>query len=493
MKKIILSKSLFLEGIRCPRLIWFRFNRPHLAEPLDETTEHLFSVGHRLEGYARELFGGGILIGGGRTGPFSSFLAETEAAMNSGNKYLHEAAFENNKMRCRTDILHKWDHERWNLAELKMCSKLKDQHIDDVAFQRICVENSGHKIDRTFLMHVNPSYVRGDKIDPEKLLVAEDISSEVLARMPKVKETVETMIALVQQPEQPETLVGTKCSSPGRCSFFQHCHGCIAQGSIHELPYGARVIPVLLSQGIHRLVDIPSGFPLSTRQAALVASARQGSPIVNTGAIKSFVNTIAYPRHFIDFETVAPCIPVFTGSSPFEKVPFQFSLHVQKNPDSGLEHYEFLPENRDDPRLSLLQFLMEKLDEKGSLIAWYQPFEISVFKNLAQHYPDYAGKINLAINRFSDLIVPFKGAAYTDYRFGGSASIKKVLPILCPSLTYDNLAIQHGDDASLLYERYIEGSLSEADWIQAREKLRKYCERDTWGMVKILEFLEGLC
>ena len=62
MSKISISKSKFLEGLRCPRLLWLRYNKPELAEPLGATTLHLFEVGHRIGKIAHELYPGGKKI-----------------------------------------------------------------------------------------------------------------------------------------------------------------------------------------------------------------------------------------------------------------------------------------------------------------------------------------------------------------------------------------------------------------------------------------------
>jgi hypothetical protein len=259
------------------------------------------------------------------------------------------------------------------------------------------------------------------------------------------------------------------------------------------LPYGKSLIPSLIESGITLLKDIPNGISLSTRQSALVKSATAGKPVINAHAINSFLSTIKHPAFYLDFETTSPCIPLLNNSRPYEKIPFQFSLHVQNKPKAGLQHYHYLPEQACDPRISLLEELLPLLGSHGSIITWNSSFEISVLKGLAKRFPQYSGSLNSIIDRIFDLIVPFRSGAYSDVRFAGSASLKKVLPVLVSSLTYTGMAISKGDDASLSYELFLEGKTLPEEWESIRNDLLVYCKLDTLAMVEIHEVLKKAC
>jgi hypothetical protein len=63
------------------------------------------------------------------------------------------------------------------------------------------------------------------------------------------------------------------------------------------------------------------------------------------------------------------------------------------------------------------------------------------------------------------------------------------LPALVPELRYDELEIGNGTDASTAF--YSLRLLDNKKEIQTlREGLLKYCELDTWAMVRILEKLK---
>src|SRR5947208_3572128 len=78
--------------------------------------------------------------------------------------------------------------------------------------------------------------------------------------------------------------------------------------------------------------------------------------------------------------------------------------------------------------------------------------------------------------------------------FGGGFSIKKTLPALVPGLSYADLKVQDGEVATVELQRLMfQGAEMPAEERAAlREALLRYCERDTWAMVKLLEKLRSL-
>jgi hypothetical protein len=490
MKDISLSKTRFMEGCRCPRLLWLRFNKADLAAPIDAQTRHSFEVGHRVEKLARELFPGGLLIG--KEGKYSlpELVEETINIMNSEIPHLFEAAFFFENLHCRTDVVSKDSVlDTWILRELKMATKVKPEHIDDAGFQCYCMEKSGYKVDRVYLVHVNNGYVRRGAVEPNKMFTEEEITQEVYSGKPNFPRKVTNSLKIIDKPDPPNVIPGTQCSQPGRCVYFDYCHQNIRPGSIYCLPYGSKIIPVLQNRGITRLLDIPDDLKLTERQRLLVKSAKLGKPVIDCKRLNGWIDLLRYPLFFVDFETLAPCIPPYDGSSPGQKIPFQFSLHIQMVKGGPCMHYEFLLQDTTDPRRCLTEELIDKLGRSGAVVAWNMGFEKGVLLNLARLFPEFADKIQALLGRFVDLMIPFKSGAFTDARCEGSASIKKVLPILVPELSYDAMPIKNGEEASLNCELFVEGTKSQGEWAQLRKHMLAYCGLDTLAMVEILKVL----
>ncbi len=128
----------------------------------------------------------------------------------------------------------------------------------------------------------------------------------------------------------------------------------------------------------------------------------------------------------------------------------------------------------------------------GDVVAYNQPFEISRLKESAEAFPEYQGFVNSLIPRFVDLLTPFRAFDYYHPKQCGSASIKKVLPVLVPELSYTELEIGDGMFASNEYVRVTFGDVSDEERSRVRNALLKYCHLDTLAMIRIIQALGNL-
>ena len=167
---------------------------------------------------------------------------------------------------------------------------------------------------------------------------------------------------------------------------------------------------------------------------------------------------------------------------PYEQFPFQYSCHII---DRGgrVIHKEYLHESKSDPRKLLAEALVNSIGKKGTVIAYNAPFEKGVISRLAGGVPKHAQILESIANRLWDQLIIFRNH-YTDYRFGGSNSLKNVLPVMVPSMSYENLGVSDGGEAQVTWNEMIQ--LPEGDdKNQLVKDLKKYCGQDTWAMVEI--------
>ena len=120
-------------------------------------------------------------------------------------------------------------------------------------------------------------------------------------------------------------------------------------------------------------------------------------------------------------------------------------------------------------------------------------FECGRIRELAALYSDLSDHLLNIADHIIDLIDPFRAGDYYVPAMGGSFSIKSVLPALFPEdpeLDYHNLdkRCQNGGDAMTIFPRIKDMPHAEAE--ASREALLRYCELDTWAMVKVWERLE---
>ena len=118
-------------------------------------------------------------------------------------------------------------------------------------------------------------------------------------------------------------------------------------------------------------------------------------------------------------------------------------------------------------------------------------FEKGVIKKLSNLYPDLKDHLMNIHDNIKDLMIPFQKGHYYKKEMHGSYSIKYVLPALFPddpSLNYKNLDLIHnGGEAMASFQDLINKPIEEQNYI--RERLLRYCELDTYAMVKIYEKL----
>ena len=216
---------------------------------------------------------------------------------------------------------------------------------------------------------------------------------------------------------------------------------------------------------------------------------KTGETHLEKAKIKKFLETIEEPASYLDFETCSFAVPEFQGTRSYQRMPFQFSLHVLEKDKQ--KHFEYLHDGKDDPRPQFLAALKEYLPATGSVLVYFEGFEGSVLKELVKDFPEYTAWVDALLGRIVDLHEPFKKFQYYNPKQKGSASIKKVLPALVGD-GYEDLNIKDGDCASIAYLDMAFGKMTAEAKQKTREDLLKYCERDTEAMVWIVEKLRGL-
>ena len=191
----------------------------------------------------------------------------------------------------------------------------------------------------------------------------------------------------------------------------------------------------------------------------------------------------------MDFESIFEVIPRFDGTHPYQQVPFQFSVHIQRTPNGSVEHISFLYKSADDPRKAFISSLIKCMGDKGDVIVFNQSYEKKRLEEFADAYPEYSVSCQAIILRLLDLQVPFKKFHYLHPDQNGSASLKNVLPVLTGA-SYKDLEIADGGKASTEYARvtYSKG-ISAEEKSRVYNDLETYCTLDTKAMVDILACL----
>jgi hypothetical protein len=397
----------------------------------------------------------------------------------------YEAAFEHEGAACRVDLLVPVAGDAWDLYEVKSTGSVKDVHLDDVAFQTWVVRGAGIKLRRAHLVHLDTSYVRGDELEIERLFTLVELTRKTTERMAEVPARVRSLQAVKALGAAPEVAIGPHCSDPYDCALVEHCWAEVPDESVLTLRRGGRKGWELWRQGVRELSEIPAAFSLNRTQRVQVEAARTREPQVDRVGLRSFLDRLEYPLHYLDFETFMSAVPPYRGTRPYQQIPFQFSLFVVDGPDATPREVAFLAEGDSDPRPSWLAALEASIGPTGSIVAYRDSFERGRIAEAVLGDPRLEAWADSLNPRFVDLLVPFERFHYYHPDQLGSASLKAVLPIL-GERGYDELEIREGDLASREYLRSISAGTSAEERETIRRALLDYCARDTEGMIEIV-------
>ncbi len=480
----IVTKSKYCTGLQCLKLLWKEVNAEDEIPEIDPATELLFRQGREVNEAAREQFPEGTLID---YSPWDTVVDRTRQAIGDGAPVVFEGTFIHNDTMVRVDVLRKVGDDLFDIIEVKMSTKVKDEHIPDVAVQRYVLEGAGLGINKAHLMHLNRDHVHPDQ---GELFEIEDCTDEVMGHLPEVAGKIKAQKEILKESEPPKMDIGPHCSDPYDCPLVDECWEDIPEISVLNIPrlrWAKRWD--LFDNGTISIEELPAGYSLNAAQEKFVQSALTHEPIRDKAAIKQKLDRLKEPLYFMDFETMNWAMPRYEGCNPYYQVPFQWSLHILQ--DGELEHHEFLVDGPEDPRKEFTQSLIENIGKEGPVIVYHQSFEKSILNKMAVAFPEREQQIRAIISRLWDLEDIFK-YHYTDARFLGSTSIKNVLPVVVPNLSYDDLEISEGGEAQVAYIEMIE-SEEEEEMKRLRKALLEYCGMDTLAMVELYRRLREVC
>ena len=485
-----LSKSLYIRGLQCEKSLWLKKKKPEVLQAPDDGAQAVFDTGTSVGELACELFSGGERIK--YTGDFNAQIAKTKELIENGARVIYEATFCFEGILVMVDILCVSD-DGLVINEVKSSTSVKEVYIDDAAIQYYVLSSLGYKVSAVNIIHIDNSYVRGEKLEIEKLFHAEDVTEQIIQKQTEIPQILNKFEEILSKNVEPEVDIGPHCSDPYHCDAWEYCWR--EQRGIPE--YSIFNISRLRSDkkfdlyknGVVKFEDIKELDKFNASQQIQIRSELSQEQIIDKDAIKEFLDTLSYPLYHLDFETFQQAVPEFVGLRPYEQIPFQFSIHKDDG-RGNLEHFEFLAEVGADPRYELALNLVKIIPQDACVLAYNMSFEKGVIRQLAINYPQISNELMAIHDNIRDLMAPFASKSYYHPKMQGSYSIKYVLPALVPEFesAYKDLnLIHHGGEAMQAYEAM---TYMPADEREAYKKaLLAYCELDTLAMVKVLEKL----
>ena len=448
----MLTKSDFLLYLRAPLHLWAeKHNKLNKLVP-SVYEQHLMKQGYGVEKLAHELL------------PHATW----------------QEAYVSDEFEIRRDALIKNTDDTYDLYEVKSSTTIKKEHLYDVTFQSIVMKERT-KLNKIFIVTLNKEYIFKNKLDIKELFLITDVTEEVKELTNEVDGKMREAVSIIKK-ETPDYI--ENCLDPKTCPCIDLCYPNLPKKSIFNIPMlSPKKKRELVDSKIIDISDLSDQFELSAKQRRITDVIKLGKPYLNNTGLKTFLDSFVYPIYFLDYETYPLAVPIYNNYKTYQHMVFQYSLHVV-NEDQTTIHKEYLETELGDPSRNLIKKLNEDIGDTGSVVVWNKTFEFERNKDMANLYPEYKEFLENVNFRMIDLADFINKELYIHPDFLGSWSIKNVLPVMVPDLSYKKLNVNKGDQAMLAWWELIHSS----DKTKSVELL-EYCGLDTLAMVKIWEKL----
>lgn len=504
-----LTKSDFCMAAQCPKMLWLdKFRREKFNE--DSVNQSALDSGGEVGALARGIFGEYALVN--YSPNETEMLAATAKLMDECVPVIAEATFAYNDLLCRVDVLKNLSGKEVELYEVKSSAEIKDSYWDDVAFQYYVLTKLGYHVKKACLVYVNNKYVRKGEIDLSQMFATLDMTDFAIKKEQKVHDLIENIRAYLKQDVEPKYDIDLQCfgkkvkkdkigiklpkkksEKSTQCGFFDYCIEHLPQPNIFSVK-GLQKNSMIkhYKNGIISFPQImDAGVLTEKKQIQVDHELLSLPPNIDLTEIKAFLQRLSYPLYFLDFESTNPAIPMYDDSSPYQQIPFQYSLHILESEGGELQHKEYLAYPGYDPRRELAERLVKDIPFGACTIAYHMSFEKGRISELAELFPDLADHLMSIHQNMVDLETPFSQKHYYVREFQGSSSIKYVLPALFPNdpdLNYHNLEGIHNGKEALEAIKHME-KMTTGELEICRKNLLAYCKLDTFAMVKIWQRL----
>ncbi len=497
---IVLTKTDYILFRECAKNAWYKINRREIYDEaqLSEFEKAIMETGNEVELVARQLFPNGILLQD--RSPASQ--QTTQDLLAKKTPVLFQPIFVKDGFLAAVDVLELNPDGSYNIYEVKSTTDVdRKTHYHDLAFQVNLLSKFGIKVSRASVIHLNSEYIKEGELNIRKLFTIADVTEEVENIREIVLAEMETAKKYLSDENEPKG--HCSCVYKGRsnhCATFAYSNPDVPEYGVHDISrIGASKgkLQEMIDVGMFKLEDVSEDIfkTLTPVQQNQIVAYVKNAISVDRHNIQKELEALHFPLYFLDYETFPSAVPRFDGFYPYQQIPFQYSLYVIDSPTSGvggLKHFEFLYAENTDPSQPLLKSLQENIGTSGSIIVWSKKFECKINEELAKRNKDFTLFIQETNTRVYDLMDIFGKQYYVHKDFKGRISIKNILPVLVPELSYKTLEIQEGGTASQKWNEAITGAVSKEDKEKILNNLKEYCKLDTLAMVKIWEYLYKL-
>lgn len=490
MDNIFLSKSKYCNAVQCNKILWLDNHKKEFYK--STAKESVLENGKEVGNLAKRIFGNYIDIDFDEN--LTNMIRNTEKALVDKPNIITEASFKYENNFCSIDILRN-DIDGLEIYEVKSSTEIHNIYIDDVSYQLYVLLGLGYNVKKISIIYINNQYERNGELELNKLFNIEDVTEVAFSKQNEVKNKIKEVHEYMQNLNESEKEIDTYCFTPYECPYWEYCTRNLPKNNVFKIALMHKKQKFeLYKNNIVSFEDLLNSDINEKYKEQVEFEELEKEPKIDKEKIKSFLDELYYPLYFLDFETYQQPIPKYDGIHPYEQIPFQYSLHYIEKENGKLHHKEYLANADTDSRYEIAKKLVEDIPVNACVLAYNMGFEKSVINRLSKSFVEFKEPLNKIHNNIKDLMIPFRNREYYTKEMQGSYSIKYVLPALFPNdkeLDYHSLPVVHngGEAMSMFVEL---GKYSKEEQEVIREGLLRYCELDTYAMVKIWEKLNKL-
>ncbi|MDR1926291.1 MAG: DUF2779 domain-containing protein [Endomicrobium sp.] len=405
-----------------------------------------------------------------------------DLVLSSAIETIFEAAFVADGCYAKVDMLQRLEGNAWHLFEVKLGNKYKTKYVNDISFNTMVLAKSGVNVCKATILHLSNDYRLG--MDILQFFKKLDCTEKVELKVQEFLTIVGKAFEDIESENMPKPYLKKSCKN---CPVFDNCMGKDIKNHIFDLPrLSISAIDKLVALGVDTIEKVPGDFKLTAMQKIVKNCVLANTTYISEN-LKTEVENIKQPFYYLDFESVTTIMPLYSGIAPHTQLLTQFSLDKTDSLGNILNHCEYIADQTRDCRREIVEKLIEYLGENGSIITYANAERIFI-SSLAFFFPDLSEQLNKVIGRITDLELIVRKNYYS-INFHGRSSIKKVLPVLIPEMSYTDLEICDGGDAAAAFAFMAMGFYDDKKIKETKMNLLQYCARDTLAMIRIHQFL----
>jgi DNA polymerase III epsilon subunit-like protein len=491
MKNYILTKTKITSGLQCQKKLWFDCHNPIKKD------NFLFHLGNRFGAVVRKYYGNGVDLSH-NIYDIDLALSDTAKAIKDEKvNVIYEGAFLHSNTLVRADVLLR-KNDGWELLEAKSSTKLKDEHVNDIAIQSYIIKSSGVKLNNVKLIHIDNEFIYQGDGNYKNLIEENDLTEAILFSEKLVQAYIEKLKPICDKNSAvPKIEIGEHCKKPYECIYKERCESLLPKSnktSISILPIeGSKLEKKYKARNINYLEDIPAA-ELTKDIYRTIQDCHKKNITWVSDEISEVLKKYEFPFYFMDFETINQGVPIIKNTRAYYQLPFQWSVHRWNSIDKEIENKEgksFIDFDDQNIERKFIESLLENIGDKGTIFAHNATTEKTVLKKIAEkeNFKDLSDQINKIILRVVDTLDIVRKNFYSPI-FKGDYGLKKVIKAIPSDINYEEDGnIGGGADAQMAWFICTDPKTSKEEKNKQIKLLLEYCTKDTLALYYLIKFL----